>query len=185
MCLRADLWNGLVTVTALWQTWQGWPSLRKIHANSAASKCNCRRAKRLLITELFFFYRMKGESKGTLVLHESHGLWTICPFITLLSSLFALFLTNWLELLLRSLIAFPPSPPTPLLCCSLILSGSCWDRGEIPWNDYKRKPERRCPSSARGPWGIKTRFEWRACVRILSGLPTKLKTLTSPTGRQN
>lgn len=135
-----------------------------------------------------FFYRMNGESKGTLVLQDSHGLWTICPFITLLSSLFALFLTNWLELLLRSLIAFPPTP-TPLLCCSLILSGSCWDRGEIPWNDYKRKPERRCPSSARGPWGIKTRFEWRICVRILLGLPTRegirIKDVKSPTGQQN
>lgn len=66
-------------------------------------------------------------------------------------------------------LSTPPS--TPLLCCSLILSGSCWDHGEIPWNDYKKKPERRCPSSARGPWGIKTRFEWRARVRNLSGLP--------------
>ena len=44
-----------------------------------------------------------------------------------------------------------------LLCHSLILSVSCWDHGEIPWNDYKRRREWRCPSSARGPWKIKTR----------------------------
>lgn len=44
-----------------------------------------------------------------------------------------------------------------LLCHSLILSGSCSDHGEIPWNDYKRKQEWRCPFSAKGPWGIKAR----------------------------
>lgn len=41
--------------------------------------------------------------------------------------------------------------------CSLISSGSCWDQGGIPWRDYKRRQEWRCPSSEKVQWGIKTR----------------------------
>lgn len=44
-----------------------------------------------------------------------------------------------------------------LLCCSLILSGSCWDQEGIPWRDYKRRQEWRCPSLEKDQWGIKTR----------------------------
>lgn len=45
----------------------------------------------------------------------------------------------------------------PLLCCSLISSGSCWDQEGIPWRDYKRRQEWRCRSLGKGQWGIKTR----------------------------
>lgn len=93
-----------------------WVTVRpgKIHANSTASKwAELQKRETCAHYRNFFFNRMNGKSKGTLVLQDSHGLWTICPFITLLSSLFALFLTNWLELLLRNLIAFPPHPNTP------------------------------------------------------------------------
>lgn len=80
-----------------------------------------------------------------------HGFRNICPYIIQLLSLFVLFSKHWLETLIRRPTAFS------LLCYSLILSGSCWDHGEIPWKDCKRKREWRCPSLAKAPWGIKAR----------------------------
>lgn len=147
----------------------------KIHANRAASKWAALQKRETFAQyrTFSFFGGWIGNQRG-----DSCLAWFTRPVnqFSVYSSSFII-ICPFLDKLIGTAVKEPDClstapPPTPLLCCSLILSGSCWDRGEIPWNVYKRKPERRCPSSARDPWGIKTRFEWLACVGILSGLPT-------------
>lgn len=104
------------------------PERYMVNAAVQASAMNCREESQH-ITELFF-NRMRAGIKGdSCMIHSVNHLSVynsyfiiVCPF---------------LDKLIGTAVKEPDClsthhPPTPLLCCSLILSGSCWDRGEIP-----------------------------------------------------